>query len=249
MEMNKLIGNKIKLKQMIFIVLVLNAVANIIFFTFFHEQDMSNMLYYTYQSNLLVLIYYLFLMLGFYLMRAKISRRLFSTMDHHLLKIFIGTNIVVTGIAAVFLIGPFTAIYHLLDANIIPPASNIFTVENIYLGFNTVMLHVVIPLLVLWDFSTDSVDSWRVSIAESIIPLVYLISYLILVLVYGANTGIYPYLPVDPTAYDIIAAKYAIPIISWFVIFSLLMIVASGWVYSFSSRNPINLQKEKMFNW
>ncbi len=249
MEMSKLIGKKIKLKQMIFIVLILNLILNTIFFVFFIDNDMPNILYYTYQSNLLVIIYYLFWMLGFYLMKAKISRRLFSVFDHHLLKIFVGTNIVVTGIAAVFLIGPFIAIYNLLQTPTLPPAASIFTAQNIYIGFNTVMLHVVIPLLVLWDFSSDSVDSWRVSSAEIILPIIYLVGYLILIIIHGANTGEYPYLPIDPTAYEVEAAKYAIPIVSWVVIFTLLFAVASGWVYSFSSRNPINLQKGQMYHW
>ncbi len=249
MEMNKLIGKKIKFKQIVFAILVFSALANIIFFTFFYDCKVPNMLYYTYQSNLLVLIYYLVWMLGFYLMRFKVTRRLFSAIDHHLLKIFVGTNIVMTGIAAVFLIGPFIAIYNLLQTETLPAFSSIFTPENIYLGLNTVMLHIIIPLLVAIDFATDSTDSWNVTLAEILLPILYFVGYFLLVLIYGNNTGIFPYLPLDPTAYEITSAKYAIPIVSWVVSFGLLFIIGSGWVYNFAARNPINLQNGNLYGW
>ncbi len=203
--------SKVTLKKCIFYFITIITLAWMIFYTFVYDPHRNLYLFFTYQSNFMVWIYYAMWLMGFQIYRYFNSRKLLNLMNHKNWTIFIATIISTTTFIAIFVLGPYELTYSLIkdyDGTFNSLSASSATTElnlgrKIYMAINSTLMHTLIPWLVIYDLSkTYYANKKQSNFGINTFAIFYFIAYIIFVNINGLITDIYPYTPLDPNAFD-----------------------------------------------
>lgn len=118
-----------------------------------------------------------------------------------------------TAFIAVFVLGPYELTYWMV-MNDGPIFSTNETgtptlAQYLFIYMNTFIIHVIFGLIVFYDLKTTYYSNRNQSNEFIIIlTILYFLFYILFAEVYGQVTGIYPYTPLDPNAFDNVVFRY-----------------------------------------
>jgi len=236
---------RVKFKTAIFIMTTIITFLWIIIYGFVHQPYVSLTLYFTFQSNFILWIYYLLWMIAYLNFRYFDRRNFLRVMDNYRWNVFTGSIISLTSFVAIFLFGPFYPTYLLIHHGFNHKifSSNKVVLYDLFHLWNLFALHVLIPWIVIYDLWTDNYDEDKIEKSAYLIGAAYFFAYLIFVEINGGITHNYPYPVLNVNAFDN-------ETIGWF--FALVSPIVGIIIYLFGDhlwyRNVISRNGGSLFN-
>ncbi len=198
---------KVNFKIFLFLLSTLITLTWIIVYAFFHEPFQPLILYFTYQSNFILWIYYSLWMVGYLNFRFFSRRKFLRIMDNYRWSIFIGSTISLTSFIVTFFLGPFYPIYYFFHffKTLSFNSNDIFgyhiTFYDYYHAWNVFAMHFLLPWLVIYDLWTETYDEDKINKSAFFNGIIYFAAYLIFVEINGAINHVYPYPVLDKSAF------------------------------------------------